>query len=133
MGSFAPYVSRFDQLAQSGARTKMRKLRIYFGTMSEPSRAAECGSAADEWMEIVVNLQYWDHASEPSREGLMFHELAHCLLDREHTTRLVNIGGRVVPESLMHPIVFSDEVYTTFREYYVRELFLHIPPSALDE
>ena len=39
----------------------------------------------DVWGELeVLNISYWNKATDIEREVLLFHELGHCILGRSH-------------------------------------------------
>lgn len=74
---------------------------------------------------IEIDPTYWSHASEIQKEILMFHELGHCALKREHR----NDFNGIMPYSIMY---YSMDAWTTLtqqayyelnRHTYVKELF----------
>lgn len=69
---------------------------------------------------IAVLKPWWFQDTDPSeRELVMFHELGHCVLDRDHDETLI----RGKPKSIMYPYmnpVFPE--YKKHRDYYVKEL-----------
>ena len=74
---------------------------------------------------IEINTNYWNHASDTQKEILMFHELGHCILKRQHRNDTANS----MPVSIMY---FSIDVWATSaeqtyyesnRDTYIRELF----------
>lgn len=75
---------------------------------------------------IEIEKFFWDDASDLQREGLIFHELGHCELDRRHRNDLLPNGewasrmrGDPVPEGLSVAINYTE----TRKEYYTNELF----------
>ena len=55
---------------------------------------------------------------------IIFHELAHCELDRDHTEDLARVDGVVIPFSYMFPSLWIDvTVYSTNEAHYLDELF----------
>ena len=84
--------------------------------------------------QIIINVLRWHEKPESLQEMLVFHELGHCVLNRAHTDLDEDyVGSEVLqrvdcPTSIMHsgttyPIM-TEWCYTTFREYYIMELFL---------
>ncbi|MGR3810703.1 hypothetical protein [Jiulongibacter sp. NS-SX5] len=85
---------------------------------------------------IQRNSDCWNSKHFLNKEALIFHELGHCLLDRDHKEDLFPSGD---PVSLMTKVlngpyqpcvyVFGDDEYikqcnrTTRRDYYLDELF----------
>ncbi|NBO09551.1 MAG: hypothetical protein EBV30_09465 [Actinobacteria bacterium] len=67
---------------------------------------------------VSVDPVYWKFATEDERLGLMYHELGHCLLGRDHTEALLPDGR---PASLMHP--YLSDGWEKDRERYLNELF----------
>jgi hypothetical protein len=70
--------------------------------------------------EMIINQQWWTYADHVEREMVVFHELGHCALYRDHLND-EKIGGD--PVSLMNWTIFSESTYNENREYYLRELF----------
>ncbi len=60
-----------------------RILDIRFDTLSGPV-TGQCLTYSDGRREVKVSVSFWSNASAFEREFLLFHELGHCLLDREH-------------------------------------------------
>jgi len=89
--------------------------------------------------EIGVNANTFMYLSVNQQMMLMFHELAHCLLDRRHsdygTDWLENVllFLRIIPKrgffedgcpkSLMHPYIMGDICWLRHHEEYLVELF----------
>ena len=70
---------------------------------------------------IKINASYWSSATYSEREELIFHEMAHCLLKREHCNEKTDDGSRYV--SIMSEYSGSKIEYMANREEYVEELF----------
>ena len=70
--------------------------------------------------EIVVSREYWDRSDYLSREELMFHELGHCVLDRDHNDSKFEDG---CPKSFMYKYVISRSCIEAHREEYLAEMF----------
>ena len=60
--------------------------------------------------DITILTSYWSTHSDTSRRNLLFHELGHCVFDREHTSE---VYPDQCPKSLMNPSVISDICYHT--------------------
>lgn len=58
-------------------------------------------------------------------EIIVFHELGHCVLGRDHD---YEVWEDSTPHSIMYPYVLDVEVYTKFRDIYMNELFLYEEP-----
>ncbi len=81
-----------------------------------------CRHNVDEPNRIAVDISAWVDGSESLRELIVFHELGHCVLDRQHRDDAEN--GQCI--SIMHSGVtdcvtpLSDP---RFRDEYLDELF----------
>ena len=59
------------------------------------------------------------------RQALVWHELGHYLLGREHENELILMEGEMVPKSLMHynQWILIDHHPQSWTDYYLDELF----------
>ena len=79
---------------------------------------------------IEIDPEYWhnDRTSDYARTGLMYHELGHCLLDRDHTEDkfYYTPEGKwytiTAPSSIMYPTNFFSKTYEPIQSYYFTEL-----------
>ena len=69
-------------------------------------------------LEINIDPEFWAIASDVEKEEVVFHELGHCILGRDHEETVLEEG---IPKSIMFPYVFEWE-YQNYRSYYVAEL-----------
>lgn len=73
--------------------------------------------------EIQINRKTYGQSRTES-EMVLFHELGHCELGRDHTEVLTQTkDGRVIPFSLMFPTIFTASDYMRHHEHYIIELF----------
>jgi hypothetical protein len=72
-------------------------------------------------LEIELNADNWSSYSNSQQELIMFHELGHCVLHREHNPYLRREDER--PESIMYPTLMSQSDYEEHRATYLSELF----------
>jgi len=56
----------------------------YIANIEERGTLGQCKSYSNGSKEIVIDQPYWDRVDEMEREYLVFHELGHCILGREH-------------------------------------------------
>lgn len=72
--------------------------------------------------KVVIDIDYWNAASKMEKEFIIYHELGHCFLDRDHLDE-ANADGSCV--SIMHsnPGVCFFELKSENREDYLDELF----------
>lgn len=55
------------------------------------SKSEEIGACyySKDQIRIVINLDWWEHNPTDRRE-LVFHEMAHCFLQKDHSTDIEN-------------------------------------------
>jgi hypothetical protein len=63
---------------------------------------------------IVLDSGEWRTATKTRKRVLMFHELAHCVLDRDHEDRYA---------SIMNAMILSDKTFNSNPYLYIDELF----------
>jgi hypothetical protein len=71
--------------------------------------------------KIQLKRSAWDRYSWHSRQELVFHELGHCVHDRDH--RLDLDPTTRWPVSLMYPYMLRDYQYQQLYDRYNQELF----------
>lgn len=116
---FVKYVERFEQ--ETGIKVQVP---VFYGTIKEDF-AAVCEVYSDGYKQIRVNSKYWTMLGELGKEELVYHELGHCVLNRDHTDSFTVLWpqGYSIPNSIMYPYVFGDSFfYSIYREHYVQEL-----------
>lgn len=134
-----PYVQRFRaEIQKRGQTTATDNLIITFGQTRGEDVCGECRVQVGKTPRITLSTDpsCWQQANQNEREGLIFHELGHCLLARQHRSDRFPTGAYV---SLMNPDDVG--VYATCRypigtdscdkrprrDYYLDEL---IDPAA---
>lgn len=80
---FLPYIDEFLVEAKQRGLTledEIAKVNIGFSSLDH-DRAGQC----NRWKsEILINRDYWERVDEIEKRRLIFHELGHCVLDRDH-------------------------------------------------
>lgn len=75
---------------------------------------------------IVFNADFWDYLNDLGKEQLVFHELGHCVLNRDHRKDLFKrtlLGRELIPASIMYPVAFGmEDFYQEYRDFYIDEL-----------
>jgi hypothetical protein len=74
----------------------------------------------EQWKEIKINKELWEGLDIPQRKALIYHELGHCALNREHKDEY----HRSFPVSIMNTYHIAGN-YEEFPEEYNYELFTH--------
>lgn len=72
---------------------------------------------------IAIDEDYWKRASFGNQVALVFHELGHCLLNREHRPGFTFDGRRRYPTSIMHPNANIGPYLNHYFDGYMDELF----------
>ncbi len=84
---FAPYVAEFRAAAQQHGRT-IPEVPVVMGAYGEvpPTAMAMCEHYGKEPVRVVIAQQWWNHYAEQpvGRRLIIFHELGHCALGRDH-------------------------------------------------
>lgn len=73
---------------------------------------------------ISLKKTFWEKELFFKKKILLYHELGHCLLEREHRDDEL----LVAKSSIMHSFIFDNFKYSYYElnwEYYLRELFLY--------
>jgi hypothetical protein len=90
-----------------------------FGTITLPA-VAYCTISTDG-RSITVDRTFWNKSSENQREELIYHELGHCALNRDHDSSMQQ--NSFCPYTIMYPYSFGDsECYANEKPYYFHEL-----------
>ncbi len=117
---FEPYISQFQS---------------FFGYTNTPiifkEREGNIAGTCTKWSlgkrvqykEIQIDLTKWLRFSEKQRETLIFHELGHCHLNRDHNNTVFNDD---CPRSIMrYQMMNSYEIencYDVYFDHYITEL-----------
>ena|SRR5438105_1597512 len=119
-GVFSPYVNRFIQAGQSvGVDVDMTAISITFLEELPHDAAGICHMATKT---VVILEPYWNSINDSEKETLIFHELGHCVLGRQHENNA--LGG--YPHSIMYfaNTIGEDQIYyKAHRQEYINELF----------
>ena len=78
-----------------------------------------CIKYGDGTKEILIRESAWNTYSTQQQEILIFHELGHCLLNRDHQDERYQ-GFKI---SIMNSILLNQTDYDYFYHDYIRELF----------
>lgn len=125
---FKPYVDMFEcEAKRMGRPLKIKTLTVEFGDTKYRGEyvIGLCGQSNMLNPVITIDKEFWDESSETSREILMFHELGHCILDKNHNNNMIMLPTVAwpIPASIMGAELLSDNYYVLNRDYYLHELF----------
>jgi hypothetical protein len=119
-----PYFSRFqDEGAERGIIVDFQAAGIsaHIEDIEEEGVLGLCSWTDIAEKEIVIDEPFWRTAGEGWREYVVFHELGHGFLLRDH---LDNAHGDGTCVSIMYSgLGGCNEIYPVNREVYLDELF----------
>lgn len=108
LGSFESYAYQFQLEGKiRNQDVDLGGLTIRFANL-KPPHAALC--YADRVIE--VDQDTWEHATQTTREVILYHEFGHCLLLRRHR-----------PNSIMQASLLNPNKFQVARAEYLDELF----------
>lgn len=119
------YFSRFEEEAnQRGIDVDLRRLDISgeINSIDEEGVIGTCHYQSHTPNHVTIDFDFWERASTLYREYVVFHELGHCVLLRDHNDAHDSNGVCV---SVMHSgLTDCRTIYNQeFRESYLDELF----------
>lgn len=113
---FQPYVNAFVQEGhKQGRDITIDNLIITFNHIDQ--HLGECNMydhGTTGIPTIYINEVQWNYYSETSRKVMIFHEMGHCVLWREHSASFY---------SIMYPYLLGDSMYIYYWNDYMKELF----------
>ena len=121
-----PYFVNFEKEAAARNLNVNLNLANITGSIEpihEEGVAGSCSYGRFRNNEIIIDSEFWSRAPNLYREYIVFHELGHCYLSRDHLDAC--LSNRTW-QSLMRSGTESTcrDNYTNFtREYYIDELF----------
>lgn len=126
---FQPYLTKFLNNGKSFNRTlSANHLTITFNSaLSGSNTLGQCSfnpQYPSIGQRIEINPDFWNNVDTASREYVLFHELGHCLLLRDHDNNEVETeDGYFLQKSIMSTYFSTSEYYTNNYESYLHELF----------
>lgn len=119
-----PYFTEFEkEAANRGLQYNLDALEItgVIESISEDGVAGTC-QYGNHIHHVTVDENFWNNASNRFREFVVFHELGHCVLFRDHTEEAFENGICI---SIMRSGLGDcrDAYIQQNRSYYLDELF----------
>jgi len=119
-----PYFEIFaDEAAKRGFTVDYEAERIegLIQDIGDPNVQGQCFHNEKKPKKAVIDLNYWNNATELEKQFIIFHELGHCFLDRDHLDE--DKSGVCV--SIMHssPNACNFMLTDENRDDYLDELF----------
>lgn len=136
-----PFVTRFlQESSNQGKSTTLGNLTIDLDDslmLKDGSwTLGVCYSSSTGKNRVAISTDFWlgpkdadgvRHSvySAAEKEELLFHELGHCVLGRDHVTRTAFAVDRnqTIPVSIMYPYHLGQRKYSGNYDYYMKELF----------
>lgn len=127
---FQEYVHNFvEESVTQGRPVSINNLIVRFSDGLDDNILGEC------WMgqqrKILINVKYWPGSSLLYKHVLMYHELGHCVLNRDHVETGRIYDGTCSATSIMWPYLNNDiQMYEHNWDAYMYELFNAVPVPA---
>ncbi len=119
------YFERFEKAgAEQGIEVDLVRARITGVIEDIPSEsvAGQCNFYSHSPNHVIIDAEFWSSASDNFKEMIVFHELGHCVLNRDHREGRTDSGFCVsIMRSGEQP---CRDAYTAVNKpYYIEELF----------
>lgn len=146
-----PIYDEWVELAAQRDIKFKRKIGIGFSKIEQKQVIGRCWYRFVK-RQIEIDSDFWSRASITTQHILMYHELSHCLCDRDHDygkgKKYKEVGdGELIftsfpyvlsakdgyfddwcPMSIMHPTILSDRCYFAHYQHYIDEMFDRCEP-----
>lgn len=124
--ALAPYLERFSvEGAARGVTVDFESANIsaYLENIPAAGVSGQCYHNNDAPNRLVIDVVFWNQASDIRREFVIFHELGHCFLQRSHLETMRSDGTCA---SMMHSGLSGcrNAYSSATRATYLDELFL---------
>lgn len=123
---FHSYIEEYEQKGKSATgkqNFKVNDIPVNFGDTENIAFQGVCFEYFDGKKEIIIRESWWKNVNEQYRKSLLFHELGHCHLNREHLEETLKVSDQTHKVSLMHSIVLTPKEFQSYEEEYMHELF----------
>lgn len=120
-----PYFDIFTKEASARGFTVDYEAARIEGLLQDIPNASvqgQCFRNEEKPRKVIIDINYWSNANELEKQFIIFHELGHCFLDRDHLDTSDSNG---LCTSIMHssPNACPFEFTNLNREDYLDELF----------
>ncbi|NJO65047.1 MAG: hypothetical protein HC836_45145 [Richelia sp. RM2_1_2] len=113
------YIQRFEEFYNHKV-----EYSVTFVDAMENNVVGVCYYWSNGGRSVKISKEFWALSHDLERESLIFHELGHCSLNRDHTTETIAYNNYSVPRSIMYPYIFGgSHYYEERRDEYIQELF----------
>ena len=120
-----PYFERFEiAAAEQNIEVDLVRSKItgVIEELEEENVAGLCTYYSHAPNHVTIDLEFWNRFSDNFKEMIVFHELGHCILGRDHREGQLQDGKCI---SIMRSgSEFCQDAYIpSTKSYYIRELF----------
>lgn len=119
---FEPYLTSFlEEASVRGYNFENHNVVFYFVDIENSNTGGICYQNG----RIVIDRDNWNNKGEEYKEWLIYHELGHCILGREHKNEKSTSGECLsFMKGQENNFDCSDNLYSSlWRKYYIDELF----------
>lgn len=123
-----PYFAAFEaeaSLRNISVDLQANRISAIIRQIAEDNVVGQCQSHIDGNHTVIIDQTSWERANHLEKEFIIFHELGHCYLDRDHLDSADQSGTCL---SIMHGnATFCHNNYgIETRDNYLDELFLNL-------
>jgi len=101
---------------------ELNLLNTSFADIPQSGVAGQCRWHSSQPNLVTIDTPFWNNANESLREWVMFHELGHCILDRDHS-EAENQNGICLSIMASGTGSCQSEYNANNKEFYLDELF----------
>lgn len=86
---------------------------VFYGSINfstDGAWAGWCSEISNGYGNILINSNLWVDYTDDQRRWLVFHELGHCLLGRDH----LPANGLTCPTDIMEPYLYNDSLCSNY-------------------
>lgn len=114
--TFIEHANKYGALNVSNWN-KVQKLRVNIGKLPWYYFFSKntIGVCDTETTQVILEESNWKEANQLEKEALVFHELAHCILDQDH------VNGE---DHIMNPVILSSVTYSIYYQQLMDKLFV---------
>lgn len=124
--AFDTYIESFEEEARImylNDNFVIGDIPINFGDTENVQFQGVCFLYPNGDREVIVRKEWWDAVTEIKKETLIFHELGHCKLDRDHRNDSITHQSVIYQLSVMHENILNADQFSDYRPEYITELF----------
>lgn len=92
-----PYFFRFEEEGKKrGILVELEKAKIYGSVekiyVQSNTILGFCQANTTSSKKIIIDIDFWNRSSNLKKELIVFHELGHCYLNRDHNSEKLSNG-----------------------------------------